>query len=182
MAAGVQSSTPRRVDRTPLDERRRGRRAGLRAADVLGEQHPAEAHLRAQHEVLARLVPHDRLAPLHLVGERVDQLVGVERRAEADARVVPLAVEVGGHHEPVPGEGIVGRGPRACTGAQLEPAGLAAAHGDPVRVGQRQECASALGADVVDVEACPGAPGEVGRAVAHPGRRRADRHGRAPGR
>ena len=97
----------------PLDQRGDGRLAGRRAADVLGEQHPAEAHLAAQHEVVAPAVPHQRLAVLDLVGERVDQLVGVERRAEADAGVVPLAVEVGGDDEPLVGQRVVRRGPRA---------------------------------------------------------------------
>ncbi len=138
-AVGVQSSTPRRVART------RSTSAATVASPAGGPRRssvssipPRRTSVRSTRS--SRALSHTtRHSPLDLVGERLDQLVGVERRAEADARVVPLAVEVGGDDEAVVGQRVVGRGPRSGAGAQLEPAGLAAAHGDAVRVGQRQE-------------------------------------------
>ncbi len=150
-----------------LDECGDGGVAGGGGAHLLVEQHSTEASFDAQDQVVALLVPHDGLAPFDLVGQRRDHVVDVERGADADAGVVALAVEIGCDDEPFVGERIGRRRPCRRAGAQLELPRLTTAHGDAIRVGERQRDAGASGPHVVEIESHAGALRDVGGAVAH---------------
>ena len=110
------------------------------------------------------------LLSLDVVAERGDQLGW--RRSPAPRRtraLLRLPSRSAATTNCSSASGSVWRDPRAGAGAQLELARLAAAHGDAIGVGERQDRAGALGGDVVEVEACAAAPGDVGGAIARPG-------------
>ena len=100
--------------------------------------------------------------------EHGGDLVRVDRRAEADAGPGSLAVEVGGDEERHRRQRIVVGDPRAGSGAQLELAGPTAG-GEPIGEAGEQRRAGIVGVDAAEVEGDAGAPGDVGRAVAHAG-------------
>ncbi len=151
----------------PVDQCRGGRLAGVRCVRPFVEQHPAQPGLDALDQVVALLVPDQADALLDLIGHRLDELVGVERGTDADARIVAFAVQVGGHHEALVGERVGGRCPRARTAAQLEATRLAAAHGDAVGVGVGEDRAAMGGVHRIEVERDAGAAGQVVGAVAY---------------
>ena len=66
-------------------------------------------------EVVSLSVPDERDAMFDLIGERVDQFVGVECRSNSDASVVAFAVEVGSNDEAFVRKGVVGGGERTRT-------------------------------------------------------------------
>ena len=162
----------------PLDQCRDGVVAGRRAARVVADGHVAESRLDPEHEVVALLVPDERLAPLDVVGEGHLELLGIEACGETDAGTGAIAVEVGRDDERFASERIVLAHPRAAAGAQLELAELAAPDRDTIGEAERQHAA---GSGRRRRRRARGGCGRGGRCRAT-GRGRVRRRGDRPGR
>ena len=134
--------------------------ARSRTASLVGEPHAVEAASDSFDDVAALLVEHDHRFDDHVGSEHLLDGCFVDSRGQADARVLSIAVEIGGDHEWFGRHGVGRSAPRCRSVSHLELSGLPA-HGETIGIGEEENGAGTIGFDARPVESGVGAPGQI---------------------